>query len=92
MRYVAAISGAVFVFVAVLICGAVAGNLLPPAWKVVFIGPLSIGPLNIQFHFTTGLAIGFALAILASVSSYRSTLRHYRKKDLQQAAPATRHE
>jgi multisubunit Na+/H+ antiporter MnhG subunit len=73
MRYIVATIGAVFVFIAAFLIILVLVALLPPAFRpVVHLGFLWINnPLAL---------LGLALAALAAVHSFRSTVRHYEEK------------
>lgn len=73
MRYITAMIGAIFIFIAVILIGIVAVKFLPPAFEPVITVPLGV------FYFRANLSvlIGFALAVPFAVHSFRSTLERY---------------
>lgn len=71
MRYVTAILGALFIFVATFILMSVVVAFLPPVFRT----PVTVGV------FQTNNVIGLVLASLAATASFRGTLRRARAKD-----------
>ena len=71
MRYLTATLGGVFIFLGVFVLTAILVAFLPPIFRV---------QMNLGFVRTNN-ALGTALALIASIASFRATLRRARAED-----------
>ena len=76
MRYITAAIGAVFIFIAIIAVGFGVTAFLPAALMRPIALPL--GPFS--FSGTPSLLIAIAIAPLAALHSFRSTLKRYKEK------------
>ena len=82
MRYVTAIIGAVFIFLAVILIGFFVNAFLPPTMQRttrISFGFFSVGG-------TPALLLGIPLAGFAAVHSFRSTLKRYAQRSRKESS------
>jgi uncharacterized membrane protein len=77
MRYIIAVIGSTFIFIAVFLIFIVFNLYLPDFLRKYYVVIWPIATNNI---------LGLVLAPLAAAASYRGTLRHYKNKDLQRGS------
>jgi hypothetical protein len=76
MRYITALFGSVFIFVAINVICFVINAQLPPTFQ----RPITIPLLLSGFSATPALLVGMVIGIAAATHSFRSTLHRYTVK------------
>jgi hypothetical protein len=81
MHYFTATIGAIFIFAAVMVISFVVNAFLPPVFQNVI--TLRLG--NFSIRGNPALLVGVVVAGVAAASSFRSTLKRYRAREVVQS-------